>query len=312
MPLTGKAFLPEVPAYVDALSDAGHTPIVIEPGADFEPKRDDVVIRFGGLLRADRRRSHTEIHEYHNLSRTRLPRLRDGLKGLASVGSPPDGRIFVTEFVRDSLRFPDKAQYMVRDQGASTELLRSRSLKQTDKYDVVYAGTIADRHGLMEAFQQLHKAGLRIGVAGLASQSDRETFRSLPNIEFLGKIPAEQIPSFYRSGRFGLFYCPDQAPFNQETGTKALEYLVAGLPIIANKYRWIEAHARQHSYSYIDLANIQSPAQLVTSSDALISDTHAATLTWPAELERSGFVSFVESIHQQRLARSPQTGKTLT
>jgi hypothetical protein len=45
--------------------------------------------------------------------------------------------------------------------------------------------------------------------------------------------------------RYALNWVPDQAPFNQQSSTKLLEYLSCRIPVISNRYRWVTAFEKQ-------------------------------------------------------------------
>ncbi len=293
MPLTGRAFLPEVPAYVEAFNAAGHEPVVVEAGQPVSASRQDVVVRFGGVIRADASRKYTEIHEYHNVSRRSFPRSRNLVKRAAA--GRPDGRIFVTEWVRDELGFSSRIGSIVRDQGAAPDLLTVRGANER-KYDVVYCGSVQGRPGLVDAIARLSSLGFSVGVAGSASAAEARALGELAGVTYVGSIPHEQVPEFLGAGRLGLHYCPDRYPFRYEFGTKVVEYLVAGLPVISNRYAWIDDHSAREGYSYLDLASIDGPDDLSLPETAMMPIDRARSLTWPQVLRRADVVGFVERI----------------
>ncbi len=294
LPRTGKAFLPEVGAYSDALVAAGHEPLLVDGDTDLADSTDaDVLIRFGGLLRPLRGVKAVEVHEYHSASTTRFPRSKNLTKSL--LAGRPAGRIFMTTWVRDQFHFPYRAPTMVRDQGAAPSFFDVRH-ESNRTHDVVYAGSLSGRPGLSAAVRRLASAGATIALAGTGTPKDLEELTSSRNVEYFGQMPATEVGAFLARGRFGLNYCPDRYPWNRQFSTKAIEYLAAGLPIISNSYPWIEEHSREHGYDFIDLDEVRGMDALECSDHAVLSDEKARALLWPEVLRRCGFIEFLEQV----------------
>lgn len=289
---TGRAFLPEIPAYCAALKANGHEAFVVSGVEELnEVGHIDLVVRFGGLLRPLPEIAAPEVHEYHSAS-TQWPRpLRNLVK--SAMSSRPVGRIFQNDFVRRQFRFPDQIGFIYRDMGANPAMLAARqSLSKT--FDVVYAGSFNGRHGLVPCLTALAQAGAKVGVAGDPAPEHLAELGTAAGIEFVGRLAQEDVPQFLSAGRFGLNFVPDRYPLNQQTSTKVIEYLVAGLPIISNSYRWMDDHARIAGYEYLradtirDFAGIEPPPRSVLPIDSV------QPLLWPNLLEECRFVSFLE------------------
>lgn len=289
---TGRAFLPEIPAYCAALEASGHEAFVISHVGELaQGDRADIVVRFGGLLRPLKGLCMPEVHEYHSAS-TQWPRpLRNVAK--SALSTRPVGRIFQNPFVRRQFFFPDRARFIYRDMGASPLMLTAR--KATSKsFDVVYAGSFKGRHGLVASLTAIARAGASVGVAGDPVPEDLCELRSAPGVEFVGRLAQSDVPGFLEEGRFGLNYVPDIYPLNRQTSTKVIEYLVAGLPIISNSYAWIDAHAGDMGYQYlkvqeaVDLANMEPPSRSVLPLERV------QALLWPELLDKCQFVEFLE------------------
>jgi glycosyltransferase involved in cell wall biosynthesis len=296
LPLTGKSFLPEVPAYVDAFSAAGHEVIVLGAQDDVRNAvRHDVVIRFGGLLRNISGLDAVEIHEYHNASTTRFPRSKNLAKSVLSTR--PAGRVFVTDWVRRQFHFRHGAPHVVRTQGASEAFLAARDVT-SHEFDIVFAGSLSGRPGLHSALAKLGASGATIGVAGVGADMDVNQICSVPGVHYVGRLDSADVPKFISQGRFALNYCPNLYPWNQQVSTKVVEYLVAGRPIISNRYPWIEHHSRDHGYHYISLDSISTFDALDPGETAVLSLSHARQHLWPEVLRSSGLVEFVENAHQ--------------
>jgi hypothetical protein len=293
---TGRANLPELQAYSDAFTLAGHEVEVLKPEADLHKIGSaDVVLRFGGLLHGSRRIKATEVHEYHSASTGRFPRLKNVIKALAD--GRPSGRVFLSDWVRRQYPFPFETPYVTRDMGANPQLLSCRE-STIMEFDVVYGGSISGRPGLLEAIAQLSRLGARVGVAGGGDARDVAAIEALAGIRYAGMLTPPEMVDFLARGRFGLNFCPDRYPWNQQTSTKVVEYLVAGRPIISNSYPWIREHSRANRYTFLPLEQLPSLDDWVEPDKGTISRALAEDHLWPNVIRRSGLVEMVEGLIQ--------------
>lgn len=276
-----------------ALSEAGHEVIVCNPQEKPLVNQGDIVIRFGGLLRAKSNRTFIEIHEYASSSTGRFPRTKNIIKCL--ISGSPDGRIFVDEWVKREFCFSDKIPCLIREQGAPADLLKVRD-SSVAQFDVIYCGSITGRPGVISAIRKISLAGLSVAVAGNCSKNEIAELESLKGVCYFGSIDRSQITDFLSSGSYGLNFCPDTYPFRHQVSTKVLEYLVAGRPIISNKYSWIDRHSLQVGYSYVDLDSVLPGVQLTKNPNSVISRASAIDLTFPEVFKRSAFIEFLESL----------------
>jgi len=113
--------------------------------------------------------------------------------------------------------------------------------------DLVYVGGISERAGtfvLLDALtllaqQGVHPtvrlAGYTDGQAGWAKVHEGICQRGLEKqIEYVGRIPAWQVPDWIRSGRIGLVALQPIAKFLKNIPSKLFEYWACGLPVIAS------------------------------------------------------------------------------
>ncbi|MES1952421.1 hypothetical protein S4A8_16262 [Salinisphaera sp. S4-8] len=289
---SGKAYLPEKYAYRDYLQSNG---MYVEAGDQNEilsmlrVQRFDVLIRFGGVLPPIQEYSDVaEIHEFHSASTGSFPTIKNLIKRVKS--KRPAGRIFLNAFVEREFNFHDGVPHILRDMGASPRLLECRNCK-LKKYDIVYAGSLSGRPGLWGVIDKLVKKGYRIGLAGKLDHRRSRWVGDRPEISWVGRLDHRDVPEFLKLGKMGLNFIPDKYPYPYQTSTKVIEYLVAGLPIVSNRYPWIETHSRQHGYRYIDLVNLLN-GEYCSEEDDLIVD-NAASFTWPEVLRQSNFCDFV-------------------
>jgi glycosyltransferase involved in cell wall biosynthesis len=113
--------------------------------------------------------------------------------------------------------------------------------------DLVYVGGMSDRSGifvLLEALALLAEKSCRPTVK-LAGYTDGEAGRSAiesaiahhglkEQIEFGGRIPHAEVPSWIRSGRVGLVMLQPIPKFMKNIPSKMFEYWACGLPVIAS------------------------------------------------------------------------------
>jgi glycosyltransferase involved in cell wall biosynthesis len=119
--------------------------------------------------------------------------------------------------------------------------------KVTANADLVYVGGMSDRAGifvLLDALTLLAKRGWRPSVR-LAGYTDGEGGRSAiekaiaacglnDQIDFRGRIPHSEVPSWIRSGRVGLVMLQPIPKFMKNIPSKMFEYWACGLPVIAS------------------------------------------------------------------------------
>ena len=292
---TGRAFLPELPAYIAELHRHGHVAEATKEPPDGTTTRGyDLVFRFGGFLRPLAGSNTPEVHEYHSASTTRLPRLKNTAKSLLSPR--PAGRVFLNEFVQAQFVFLDRIPFIYRDMGANGELLACRQSSRPKRFDIVYGGSISGRPGLLATICTLARKGAVVGVAGSANDGEIEVLSREERVQYVGRLSFEAMPGFLSEGRFGLNYCPDEYPLNRQTSTKVIEYLVAGLPIVSNRYAWMDRHAAKLRYDYLDVDQVSCVEDLDAGCNTVVPLQKAETLTWPSILSHSGFVPFLERV----------------
>lgn len=120
------------------------------------------------------------------------------------------------------------------------------------------------------------------------STIDLSTYRSIPNLHFLGRKPYEQLPAYCRHFDVGLI------PFRVNELTRAVnpiklrEYLAAGLPVVSSPLpevrlyeRLIEIAASPEEFvAGVERALGEGPARRSERRDAMSGET------WPAKVER--------------------------
>lgn len=289
--LKPQAYTPEAFAYQKYLEAKGWQ-VQLAQESELDPD-NDVNIYFMGTRPFWKKKQGRalEIHEYQSLSIPKYPRLKDGIKKI--INKKPDGRIFLNQYVQRELNFQDDVPSIQRDMGVDQALFQIPNLNPT--YDVVYAGSVAGRTGLINTILQLSQKGFKVLLVGEIPSDDFGHLKH-PNITLTGKVSRDELPKLYQQCRVGLNYTPDIYPFNMQTSTKTLEYLASGLDVISNQYEWIVQFCNHHHYQPIWLSDDLSMDDLNQRRATL---PNMCEYSWSNVLALSGLESFLCQIIQE-------------
>lgn len=284
--LKESSYTPEAYAYSKFLSDRG-----FKVQLEHEYKLDldnDVNIYFMGFspFWKVHRGKALEVHEYASLSTGSFPLAKNAIK--KKLSKKPSGRIFLNETVNKGFGFQDDVPYIFRDMGVDEALFQEPNAKP--EFDIVYAGSINGRVGLIEIIFMLVKKNFKLLIIGDVSKDILIQFQQYPNIKFTGRVKREEIPSLFQNCKAGLNYTPDFYPFNIQTSTKTLEYLASGLRLISNRYNWIEKFSLQYNISPLWLDDIEEGMELQPISKAIFLKE---VFSWSAILKNSNFDKFI-------------------
>lgn len=289
---TKGSYLPEIYAYSKFLTKKGVSNIVVASDCEARSVSANLYYRFGGLLNKSIKNEIPEIHEYHTISIGRFSLIKNILKSISPV--KPVYLSFLNKFVESKYFFSKEIPCFYRDMGASEELLFLRNCGQSKQFDICYFGSISDRLGLVDTVISLAEQGYSLVLGGRASTEDLELFKRYKKITFLGVCSREAVYSYMGQSRLGLNYMPNKYPLNQQTSTKVIEYLVAGLPIISNSYQWINKHSKKLGYEYITMDENNNVILLNDEKDKYILPvSQAELLTWDSILERCEFEKII-------------------
>ena len=232
------SYTPEAYAYEKYLTKRGWS-VQLDYENNLDPN-NDINIYFMGLRpffgKKDGRA--LEIHEYQSLSTPPYAKVKDFFKKI--INCKPSGRIFLNDFVFKDLNISDNIPYIYRDMGIDKQFFQTQ--KSNPEYDIIYSGSI-NRLNVPEVILALANK-YKIIVVGNLNGILKEKLRH-SNITLTGRMERYELPELYSNARFGLNYTPDVYPFNIQTSTKTLEYLASGLPVISNRYTWIEMFAKE-------------------------------------------------------------------
>ncbi|WP_150539262.1 glycosyl transferase [Actinobacillus vicugnae] len=284
--LKRNAYTPEAFAYSDYLTKRNHL-VQLDYEENLDPN-NDINIYFLGIRPFWKRyasQKAIEIHEYQSLSTPKCAKMKNFIKKYTNT--KPQGRIFLNEIVKDELAFCDKLPYIYRDMGIDSALFQTPNPRP--EYDVVYAGSIIGRAGLIQSLVHL-SSSYKVVVVGEVDDETKRIFKSA-GIYMTGKVNRTELPQIYANARFGLNYTPDVYPFNIQTSTKTLEYLASGLRLISNRYHWVEKFCKEIGYQPIWLEEINSnQLELAQEKNHPID---MSRFSWKAILDNCNFEKFL-------------------
>lgn len=281
------AYTPEAYAYYEYLSKLGHK---IQLDYHLDPC-NDLNIYFMGIRPFWRESKITakEIHEYQSLSTPPHANLKNLSKKL--INKKPSGRIFLNRIVRNDFHFSDNVPYIYRDMGVDEALFQQPNPHPT--YDILYCGSVNGRVGLIETLNKLAK-NYKIVVVGNVNDEEKILLNN-SNIELLGKVEREDLPTIYREAKAGLNYTPNIYPFNRQTSTKTLEYLASGLQVISNRYFWAENFFNQLDYKPIWIDENKFSETAIKSKNIPNLEI-MKKFSWENVLDRSNLNSFLREV----------------
>lgn len=290
--LSPNGYLPEAHAYRRFLGDLGVDARLVD--SPREIKRKEIAILFTGNAFLDRSiECARRVHEIHSLSGGSLPWLRDW--GKWHLAARADGYIFLDglPYERHAGRVDPACPVMRRPMGIDRALFDcARGGSGTARHDLVYCGSL-HRPGIADSFARLGRAGFTILAIGRVPPAlDRAALERV-GVTFAGFRPRDELPDLIASARAGLNITPDVFPFNRQDSTKTLEYVAAGLPVVSNRYAWIEQFAAAHALDIGWLDEIECPADL----DRLATpEADLSARSWSAILEDRGLLPFLERV----------------
>lgn len=157
-----------------------------------------------------------------------------------------DGRIFVSNAVRDFTLSKFAGDYRVIPNGIDVQRFASADVTPIERFDdgrpnILYVGRLDKRKGfahLMRAFPRIKQAfpDARLLVVGAFDARDREPFvryarqNGLKGVHFLGFVSRQDMPRYYRTA---TCFCAPSTGF-ESFGIVLLEAMAAGVPIVAS------------------------------------------------------------------------------
>lgn len=284
---SGSAYMPELAAYAAHLKTLGHSS-QIHHSADSVPDDADMVWWLCGRVNQDHARRlqrSVHVHEYASASVPPAAWLKDRVKQLTHPR--PQHRVFQSEWVRQRMGLTDAVPYSLRDMSVPEHFLNAQPL-QAPEFDLVYLGVMSRLKAFWPTLQTIDQAGLRLLLIGEVSADLKTLLQQLPNIQCIGRIPQDEVPTHLLRARIGLNLMPKVLPLTEQTSTKMLEYLATGLPVISNTYPWAQRMALQHAGRVQLLHADSTPSawqKAVADAPGPQTDrSHLHRLSWAAQL----------------------------
>ncbi|MFQ5813244.1 MAG: glycosyltransferase family 4 protein [Anaerolineae bacterium] len=157
-----------------------------------------------------------------------------------------DGRIAVSEVLRDYLALYFPGDYRIIPNGIDLERFSDPALRPLERFDdgklnILFVGRLEKRKGfryLLRAFAQVKKAvpQARLMVVGAYDKEDKEPFvlharqHHLRDVRFIGFVSEDDLPCYYRTCHV---FCAPSTGF-ESFGIILLEAMAAGKPIVAS------------------------------------------------------------------------------
>ncbi|MBS1598616.1 MAG: glycosyltransferase [Bacteroidetes bacterium] len=289
-----KSFLPEIQAYQIFFSKTGINIEVIDSKKDKETDAD-VEWYFMGTSNKRKRKNSIIIHEYASASTPPFQKGKNFIKRF--YNTQPDYRLFLNEYVQQSLDFKDDVPYGIRDMGIDEVFLNNPTNKTKD-YDFIYVGNVAPEREiekLLTCFTRKDLEKRTILILSNDYEKLANRFVAFSNIYFKGPVAHDQVPGFLSKAFFCINYIPDKEPFNQQTPVKFLEYLALGLPVISSRYSWIENFQKCYGGNYFFLEKDLSNFTWAKVNEFAYSCPDLQNWTWEKQIRRSGVLEFLQS-----------------
>ncbi len=157
-----------------------------------------------------------------------------------------DGRIFVSEPVREYITHYFPGDHVVIPNGIECTRFASRDIKPIERFDdgrpsILFVGRLDTRKGfrhLLRAYAYIKQAvaDVRLIVVGGYGDEDKNPYvrfaraHRLRGIHFVGYAEPEELPRYYRTA---TVFCAPSTGF-ESFGIVLLEAMAAGLPIVAS------------------------------------------------------------------------------
>lgn len=187
-----------------------------------------------------------EIHDYASLSTGKCMFLKNSMK--SHFQKKPVYRTFLNKHVYGEFNFNDNVPYGLRDMAVDNSFYDYYDFDyEAKEYDFCYVGEISKERGMdkfINFFENSNFKVLMIGDNKLGASNSK-------NINFSGRVENSIVPNLINKCRFAINFVPNLYPYNLQTSTKLLEYLSMGIPVISNKYKWVEDYVGNNNISLL-------------------------------------------------------------
>lgn len=195
-----------------------------------------VVLRHSHALNVGTFHAYRESNAMYEYMRPLLQRVFNRL----------DGRIFVSEVVRDYITQYFPGDFTIIPNGIDCQRFASPDIQPIEQFNdgrpnILFVGRMDKRKGfryLLRAFPYIKEVlpDARLIAVGAFSDKDKAPFvryaraHKLHGVHFVGYATPEELPRYYRTA---TIYCAPNTGF-ESFGIVLLEAMAAGLPIVAS------------------------------------------------------------------------------
>lgn len=289
-----KAFLPAIHGYTRFFGGLGIRCESVTP-RELPSLNRQVDWYFMGLDRSKPQPGIFRIHQYLSPSMPPFRALKD--LGKQVLNAKPDLRIFKNEYTQRRFRFSDGVPVRNMEVGIADEWFAAPAKPYEQEFDFIYIGELSSRRKPALLLDRFTEGDLRHHTLLLLSRhydTLQQQYAAFSNIIFKGPVDKSSVKEYILRSRFGINYIPDQAPFNQLTSTKFLEYAACGLPIITTDYAWVREFRQKHGGRYLFVAPNLKDLSWEKAISFDYSTPDMAGWSWEKQVRRSGVLAILQ------------------
>ena len=231
-----------------------------------------------------------EIHDYASLSTGKFISIKNALK--RNFQKKPIFRTFLNENLFNEFCFNDNIPFGFSDMAVNECFFDSYKFDYNNKeFDFCYVGEISKERNLDEMISFFENSNFNVLFVG-ENKLDNFNYK---NIKFTGKVDNSSVPFFIDKCRFAINFVPDVYPYNLQTSTKLLEYIATGIPIVSNKYKWVDDYIKNKNISlyYFDDFNFLKDDLLELYNKFENTKNSSQVVRWNEVFESSGLIDFL-------------------
>jgi len=188
---TGKAFLPEIDAYVKYFNKLEGFEAYDSQLLDENYSIDDFDViwefkGFGGVRDVNK----VIVHDYASLSTGSFPKVKNNLKKW--LNPKPNLRVFLNQAVRQGFNFNDDIEFCYRDMGIDERFLSVKS--EEKEYDFVYVGSICKGRGMDRFLAEFtRKPQGKLCLIGNVEDDIYNEYKHNKDLVFTGSVPYGEV-----------------------------------------------------------------------------------------------------------------------
>ena len=287
-----RSFLPELDAYSNFFSAYGIQTTTIRPN-EMAGSGADLFWHFMGTDSSHAKKDVVTIHEYASAS---VPPFRKWKNLTKRFLSPKPGfRIFLNQYVKQTLGFTDDVPFGFRDMGIYPRIPGSTHPEKA--FDFIYTGSLAPQRNIASMLKVFTKPEWKdhsLLVLGRDYDVLSRRYHSNKNIQFKGPVPYSSIDEWLGKARFAINFIPDKEPFNKQSATKFLEYANMNIPIISSDYDWIKKFQQQYGGAYFFLRKDLSNFTWENVNGYAYGFPDLSEWSWEKQIRKSGVLGFIQ------------------